>query len=424
MARAALPAGLISKASASVYDTTDLTKIGVSGGSCVATQDTTVTRNRNRTMRIDCVNAASIMRKGAATGFTPTSLMSLDLYIPFIVSGSMSLAITLTNATSVGANYVTFTWNLNALRQGWNTLKMWSGETGTTAGSGTLSNGASRSVGGTGVDFTQAIQCIEMNFQNMQARTVWMDEIRSAPRNRVKVIMGFDASEDTIETIAVPLFASHGWLGYITATHIYDMDPTLEHEPWERMQRIYDAGWDIVNHTWNHPSGFTAYNAQQVYDEIVPTQNLMRQYGWTRGLRYMAYPENSVPDTAYLEPAFADAGIVWGRGSKKRAISLSELGADNRFHLGSIEMGAATTVTQFKAALDSSIIYGDMLITFGHYLSAGGNSDTAPGQAGFWSENQLIAWCDYLKAKERQGLIDVVSFSQWEAGMLGQRRAA
>jgi len=183
---------------------------------------------------------------------------SIDIYIEqifdnFLGAGANSyLAINVSNATPLASNYSQWLFDATCLRQGWNTLKCRAADSVGVAHSGNLPYGVSRSVTGTGVDFALPIQYIAMQFTRMNGFVVHIDDIRQPARAKPVLVIGFDANEETIETLVAPLFEQHGIESYTTFTHVYE-EVSANSAAWERMIRLQkNYGWDILHHTWSH----------------------------------------------------------------------------------------------------------------------------------------------------------------------------
>lgn len=233
------------------------------------TPDSSYPRFSTATLKCDCSAATSQIRFQAitATCDPDDKLFTIDVYIPFHpdefgpnrypATSNPSIAIGLFNTNGWNANNVVWSFDASYLRQGWNTLKMWAGDTNGTTNSGTLAFGVSKTLSGTGVDFTAAINCVEVTLNNMSGKSVWIDQLRRGAKANTKVVMGFDASgsaynDRTFPDKVAPLFAKYGTTGYTTLTNIYEMiyagGPS-----WLRQIELYETwGWDVLNHTWSH----------------------------------------------------------------------------------------------------------------------------------------------------------------------------
>lgn len=193
--------------------------------------------------------------------------LCFDVYIEQMPSEFLSavgganpfITVQLSNTTSLGSNFTTWSFNAGYLRQGWNTLKMRDGDTvSTTAGVGNLPVGQTRSAGtGTGFDWLATGQFMSVAFSNMDGFTVHIDSLRRPPKAKPVLVIGFDASgsgsaDEVFPNKVAPLFARYGIRSYCTMTYVYEL-LFAGGQAWRRLANLHDNwGWDIVNHTWSH----------------------------------------------------------------------------------------------------------------------------------------------------------------------------
>ena len=277
-------ADYITTKGSTLYDITNSSNV-LAVTACTLAYDRTITRWGNVTLKATPSNATSQIRKGTlATTLDPvTQMLSFDVYIPTVVDGSKSISLSLFNTAGWSANNTRWSFNLNALRQGWNTCKCWCGDTTGFDGSGTLSAGVTKTVNGTGFNPLSAIGYFEMDIANMSGLDLYFDQLRNACKAKTALVMGFDATgyngADNVMTKSggvAEFMKSAGIPGYFTATYIYDlMYPTAADTL--RKEALYrDYGWDALPHFWNHGgsypgSTFTALTAARVSNIVTFT---------------------------------------------------------------------------------------------------------------------------------------------------------
>lgn len=188
--------------------------------------------------------------------------ISIDIYIEGIPDPNLVtpnhpyMSIVLANTTSIGANYIQYTFDAAFMRQGWNTFKMRAADVNNTKYVGNMAFGASFAVTGTGLDWTAPIQYVAIQARNMNGFVLHIDDVRQPARAKTILTIGFDANMEVMETLVAPLFAQYGIESYTTFTGVYELAAARAggtNGPWERMKRLQDKyGWDILNHTWSH----------------------------------------------------------------------------------------------------------------------------------------------------------------------------
>lgn len=259
--------GSLKKLGATAYDLTTHATVGVTALTRSLSGD--FPRFSTATIKGECTATMSQLRfQGiSATADPDDQLLTIDIYLPFHpdefgstrypTTTNPTIDIRLCNTTTGTADSWTFSFSAVYLRKGWNTLKMWAGDTVGGAGTGTLAVGAARTVGGAGISFLSPVQYCEITFNNMSGNTVYVDQLRRGAKAKTKLVMGFDASgsayNDTIFVDKVaPLFAQYGTTGYTTLTNIYEMLYSGG-QSWLRQIDLYERfGWDVLNHTWSH----------------------------------------------------------------------------------------------------------------------------------------------------------------------------
>lgn len=222
-------------------------------------------RYGNNTLKVTPSANSAQIRKGSLsmTADPVDQMLTVDVYIPhMVVSGGsgMTISISLFNAiygAGWSANSVTFSFDSNYLRQGWNSLRMWAGDTNGGSGTGTLAYGAGKTVQGAGCDLTQSMSYFELNVTNMNGLPIYLDGFRRSAKAKTMLVMGFDAtgngsSDDVFTTTLAPFMQSQGYRCYFTNTWVYDM--LYQGSADELRKRIlYEQyGWDSINHTFNH----------------------------------------------------------------------------------------------------------------------------------------------------------------------------
>lgn len=253
---------LISKPSALLLD---LPNVAVTTSSATATRDSSVTRWSGATLKVTPSGTPGQIRKGSlALSLDPVDqLLTVDVYIPAIVTGTTVINVSLFNTSGWSANYTTWGFNVNAIRQGWNALKCWCGDTAGTVGSGTLGAGSSKVVGGTGFNPASPIGYFEINIDNGIGKDFYFDGLRKGSKSIPVLVMGFDATgasnDDDIYTKiggVADFLAANNIRGYFTNTYIYDMLYAGGADDLRKDILYNKYGWDALPHFWNHGGSY------------------------------------------------------------------------------------------------------------------------------------------------------------------------
>lgn len=257
---------LITTPSALLFDLTN-SSIALGGSNRNLAYDTTVTRWADRTLKVTPTTASAVVTKGSQSLSLDATdqLLSVDVYIPAVVSGSASINVILYNSSSYSSTYTSWGFNQNALRQGWNTLKCWCGDTvSASAGTGMLKAGATKGNGAGGAfDPASPIGYFEILIQNASGADFYFDGLRKGAKALPVLVMGFDATGiDTADDIftraggVADFMQSKGIRGYFTATYIYDLLYPTNADAVRKDVLYHDFGWDCLPHFWNHGGSY------------------------------------------------------------------------------------------------------------------------------------------------------------------------
>lgn len=272
---------------------------------CTEAFSTTYTNFHSYTRAITVTdNVTSSVAKGSQSLQMDTTdqLLQLDFYLPFAPTTGQYITVTLNNASSFTANNVAFSFDASYLKMGWNSCRMWGGDAAGAAGVGTLAVGMSKTVNGTGFDWTSTIGRFDINFVGMNGLVVYLDSFRRGCKTFPCLVMGFDATgtgaaDNTMTEKVAPLLATAGQTGYFTVTYIYDM-VSAGNADYYRKHTLYNTwGWDALNHTWNHgitKPGATATVTLSRTSNVV-TATWSAAHGYTVSEKFYAYVSGATP---------------------------------------------------------------------------------------------------------------------------------
>jgi len=192
------------------------------------------------------------------------------------------------------------------------------------------------------------------------------------------VSIQFDDGASSVYETVYPLMAARGMKGtaYIESSLI----GTTGHMSAAQLLELNAAGWDIGNHTVDHPDLRTLSVAQQ-QAELTGCQTALDSLGLTRASRHVAYPSGWY--NADTLTAMANAGMLTGRISGGNTIDpppvpIYELDSPNPWTL---DVGKE--------------FVQDALLTNGTFLFHQHDIGTAPD----FSVVDFTAWLDYLVAQ-------------------------
>lgn len=198
---------------------------------------------------------------------------SMAVYLPnhpneFLGSGKTpGINVRLSQIANGGAGpSETWIFNANFLRQGWNILTMRQNDRISTNSStddeGNLPKGVTH-LGSNPLVWSNAIQYMELTFNNMDGWNVYLDDLRRAAKGFTVFNVGFDAgginsADDTFVNKVAQLFQKYGFTSYMTVSGIDT--PFTGGTDWNRRITVHEKyGWDLIPHVKSH--GATAPGA-------------------------------------------------------------------------------------------------------------------------------------------------------------------
>ena len=123
-----------------------------------------------------------------------------------------------------------------------------------------------------------------------------------------QVVFTFDDGWETAYTKAYQYMNQNGLKGtaYIVPTFLGKKNYMTS----AQVQDMYNNGWCIANHTWDHPD-MTNYTYDQAYTEMQEWITWAKGKGYTSGLQHLAFPHGAYNDNVLK--ACTDLGIVTAR---------------------------------------------------------------------------------------------------------------
>ncbi|MCP5015997.1 MAG: hypothetical protein GY938_12115 [Ketobacter sp.] len=238
---------------------------------------------------------------------------------------------------------------------------------------------------------------------------VYISTFAKGGRERTKIMFGLDNHVGQTSGIYDTIFAdmqAQGFKGYMGWSnginpwdHVDDLPQTLA---------MQAAGWTICNHSYSHlgaeTEGGGAY-AFVVSDYTQQAEALESDGFGSSGRKYVIMPRNEL--SAEAKQAFEDMGYSYVRQKAPRYISRA-LVEHNPYEMGTINIGNGMAAADIEYYIDAAILLGVSLDLFTHAIGASGDYITQAN----WD-----AFMAHLILRHSEGLIDVVSKEEWDAGL-------
>jgi len=225
--------------------------------------------------------------------------------------------------------------------------------------------------------------------------------------SRPKVIISFDDNYTSSYTYGYQYLKKYGFSGteFVISSQVDENGHTTS----AQLQEMYNNGWDMCNHTTTHPDLRTLTEAQ-VLNEFQTCENFLISKGWTRnqGYLHLAYPSGFFNDTVLA--ADSAAGLLTARTVMETLPQANQL--DSKYLLYS-QVPDSTTQTRADiiASVNQVVANGGALQLTFH------NITPTPQVAIDWNDQDFDAIIDYIASLQKAGSLDVMTLTQWYAGL-------
>jgi peptidoglycan/xylan/chitin deacetylase (PgdA/CDA1 family) len=364
----------------------------VYGSEATAENDTFFVKEGSQSIKLNCVNGTfSYLQKTINSNFSGDDVYSIWVYIPDKAEISY-FGVRITSETD-WSRYFKMDWS-EPLENGWNHMLFCKSE---------FTN-----FGDENWDNTMVMMRVVVAPKTGQNASIYFDDFRYGIVGKPKVIINFDYGFDSQINKAYPIMAANGQRGvlfpkisavgssgYLTLTDL---------------QTLQSAGWDISNDTYSHKR-LTEISQEEMEEEIDKAYDWLMANGFESTAKFFAYPFSQYNDTVVAK--------VKQRHILARGYSLFE------YHFDIVDFDdlqyklrhvwcEAFSVADIEAKIDTTISKGGLLVLLFH-----GIVDENPGPYDYLTADfQEIS--DYLKAKQKAGFLEVITFSDYYNALLEQ----
>ncbi len=348
-------------------------------------------------------------------------------------------------------NSFRFYFDVNQLREGWNFLKFVQRNPAAyrTGGGATEYHpyglNVSKLGDGTASDIVnQPITGIKIDVSNLGGATLYFDSIWTGIQTTPQVVLGVDLAEQNTVDYALPALATNGWIGYTALTgRLYPGGSRIcgdinSFDSAGYGAQLYEAGWEVVNHSLNHlpgtqrsqgaPTMRELTSPAEIRYEVEAIRGFYEAKGWRRGLEFYASPGQSTSRLA--QKVIKDAGYVLQRHARKVNTPITPWGVDNLDNVGATPLDSPTgqgihsvtdgvnqpvitgaqVFSKIKRVIDVIEAYGDSWFAFCHTITTLGDSGSGEDLTGndiIITRSAFQKTIDYLKAREDAGALRV-----------------
>jgi peptidoglycan/xylan/chitin deacetylase (PgdA/CDA1 family) len=236
-----------------------------------------------------------------------------------------------------------------------------------------------------------------------QVCTVVFDSYYINLFDRPKLMIHFDDARTSCYTQGYPYMASKGLKGTVFVN-----GGNLDQATWmtsAQVLEMYNAGWDVGNHTIDHTNLTSLGTQALMQDKIAQQTAWFAARGYTRGVNHFAFPNGATNDTA--RAAVIASGANTGRilNTAPTSIQSTVAGLWNPYDIKAYSAGNTDTLTTLTDLVDNAIATGATTCIVFHLITA------SPAQSTEYSIANYQSFIDYVVTKTQ--LMDVVTVTNW-----------
>lgn len=301
--------------------------------------------------------------------------------------GSTGLGFFISSTTDF-SKYFTCTFPASGLHKGWNKLQ--------------INQSKFAATGGEVWDNTMVRLRIRLYADGTNACTAYFDRWNMSEYSKPKIMIQFDDCFQSAFDEGYAYMQDRGLKGtfFVINTAI----GAVSYMTLANLNTVYSNGWDLGTHGLDDLT--TLPDQATMESDVATNRNYLINNGFTRASMHYAYPSGSFNNT--VESAISNQGMVTGRSVQIRVQSLEP---DERLRLNSVSIANTTTLATAKGYIDNAIAAGGMYTIAFHQLVATADALNK------WVISDFQALIDYILLKKRQGLLDVVTVSEWYNGL-------
>lgn len=220
-------------------------------------------------------------------------------------------------------------------------------------------------------------------------------------------VCGFDASpkimiqfDDALESAYTKGFSIMNEFGFKATTYVPSaLINSSGYMTWEQCKNMYDAGWDLGNHTDEHVN-LTDYSPELAQVHIANGTNLLVAYGFDRAAYHLAYPYGFYNSEVIAQTKQA------GQLTARTITGLGTYPEDNNLFAMSCFMTVnSISVSTTKRIIDQTILQNSTLCILFHGI-VDSNPDTYE-----WLSSDFREIMSYLESRK----ITPITITEWFA---------
>lgn len=249
-------------------------------------------------------------------------------------------------------------------------------------------------------------------YENGMQPIINLDKIAKNVRGEAKILFTFDDGWKDVKEIAYPILDQHNftattWVNKDAVANAWD-DSFMSSDD---LNFIYQNGWDIGNHTVNHPDLIDYLSNQELYEEYLINQNWIIENGWIRGAKHVCYPSGQYSEQ--LIKILIAAGV---ESARTTVHGINPVAVPNIYKLKTIAVGRDSNIDKYvKEEIDKAVATGSSIIFMFHRVEETPEPDDGVENYGriAVSTEVFTDLVNYVDAYVQKGEAQVLTISEW-----------
>lgn len=230
--------------------------------------------------------------------------------------------------------------------------------------------------------------------------SIYLDALHMIDADKGNVMFTMDDASITQYSVAYPMMQAYGIPGNIAV--IPSTVGTDGYMSKRQLRKVYEDGWDLMNHTNSHVD-LTTLSKEEQKKEIEKGTQWLNNHGFTRASHCVVYPYGKSNEDTY---EVMDAlGIPFAR-SIEYGIETSP--TTDKYQIKVINLTQDVTVDTAKKEIDTAIATGNTVIFLNHKF---GDEDDPM----YYSEEKFEEILQYTKEQIDSGHLQALTVSEWLA---------
>ncbi len=233
-------------------------------------------------------------------------LLHVPIYLDdFQAPGGYSISLTIQLTNAGGA--ISYSFSANAFKaDGWTYVPLW--DPATPANAVFSKPGTSWVVTDTGFDFNRPVTAIRMVPNNLPAGAkISIGAIETATKTRPLIVVTDDITDDSTYTRIVPLMEAAGFRGGLRIGGF--KESSYSAGTVAKLRKAYDNGWDVYNGSWSRGGMSGATTREVFEKEVLGCRTRSEALGFTRGMTWFSGAGNSLPAQSMCREAAPKLGL-------------------------------------------------------------------------------------------------------------------